>query len=632
MSSIILPNNEKVSVDESKTFLDVIENYNPKKLNGLLAVSIDGKSYDLSHKQVKGKLELLTFNKEAGKEIFWHSSAHVMAQAVKRLYPKVQLTIGPVVKSGPGFFYYDILSEEKKFSEDDFLEIEEEIKKIISEDLIITRKVLKKEEAIEKFTSMGENFKSEIVKDIPQESEISVYSQGEFQDLCRGPHVPSTKVLGNFKLTAVAGAYWKGDPNGPVLQRIYAVSFSTPKELKKYLSFIEEAKKRDHRLLGKELDLFSFHDEGPGFPFYHAKGTALFNALADYIREECDIRGYKEIRTPTILSDELWHRSGHYANFKDNMYFTEVDEKGFAIKPMNCPGSNLIYKTSLHSYRELPIKYSELGTVHRHELSGVLHGLFRVRAFTQDDAHIYCTPEQLQEQIQETIDFTVEVYKKFGFENIEIYVATKPEKALGSEEVWSKATTALTDSLKNMSLDYGIKEGEGAFYGPKIEFNIRDSLNRKWQCGTIQVDFSMPERFELEYIDSDSNKKRPVMVHRAILGSLERFMGILLEHYAGKLPYWLSPTQARILTVKSDLSDYANEVLSELQKNKVRVDIDIRNEKIGYKIREWNSQKINYAIVLGDKEKEEKTISIRARGEKDTKTMSIAEFLNLSFN
>lgn len=625
MHSLTLPNKQTVSVNSGETFYEVLEKNFPQVLKHSLAVECSGKVFDLNLAVgVSGDIKPVTFDSEQGKEIFWHSSAHVLAQAVKRLYPKAQLTFGPVTHHGPGFFYYDIFLEES-ISMDNLPAIEEEMQKIVSEKLSISRHEYERQKAVDEFKGMGENFKAEIVSDIPEDNAITVYKQGEFQDLCRGPHVPNTSFLGHFKLTAISGAYWKGDSNNPMLQRIYGVSFPSEKELKSYLHRIEEAKKRDHRLIGKELDLFSFHDEAAGMPFYHPKGTVLFNLLQSYIRSECNKRGYDELRTPTILSDELWMRSGHYENFKENMYFTTVDERGFAIKPMNCPGSTLVYKTHSRSYRELPLRLAELGMVHRHELSGVLHGLFRVRAFTQDDAHVFCTPDQLAEEIEAIIAFTLDVYKKFGFEKIAIFVATRPEKSMGSDEIWQQATNALTQSLDKLGLEYKFKEGEGAFYGPKIEFNIEDSLERNWQLGTTQVDFSMPERFDLEYVGTDGQKHRPVMIHRAILGSIERFMGILIEHYAGKLPLWLSPVQARIMTVSESNQEYAQGVAEALKAQGVRVDTDFRNEKIGYKIREFNAQKINIALVIGDKEQEQKNTAVRLRGEQSTKSMTVEE-------
>ncbi|MES0488616.1 MAG: threonine--tRNA ligase [Leptospirales bacterium] len=628
MITLTLPNKQDIEIDGVKTYGDVIAEHLPKLAQRLVAVKIGDDTFDLSREiESSGKLTPITFDSEEGKEIFWHSSAHVLAQAIKRLYPSAQLTFGPVTSHGPGFFYYDIFLENETISEENFEAIENEMKKITGEKQTVSRSVYKREDAVKEFRDMGEEFKAKIIEDIPPENEITIYKQGEFQDLCRGPHVPNTSILGNIKLTAISGAYWKGDSSNPMLQRIYGISFTSEKELKSYLHRLEEAKKRDHRKLGKELDLFSFHEEAPGMPFYHPKGTALFNALQEYIRKECSLRGYEELRTPTVLSDELWHRSGHFENFKENMYFTELDNRGFAIKPMNCPGSNLVYKERPRSYRDLPLRLAELGMVHRHELSGVLHGLFRVRAFTQDDAHIYCSPDQLQSEIEQTIKFTIDVYKKFGFDKINIFIATKPEKAMGSEENWKNATEALEQSLEKMDLEFAIKEGEGAFYGPKIEFNVEDSLGRNWQLGTIQVDFSMPERFELEYIGSDGAKHRPVMVHRAILGSIERFMGILLEHYAGKMPFWVSPVQIRIMTVGESFVEYADDVKRQLEEKGFRVDKDYRDEKIGYKIREWNSQKINYGIIVGEKEVNDKTLSVRKRGDKDSPVMSFDEFI-----
>ena len=544
---------------------------------------------------------------------------------MKRHYPDVQLTIGPVIKNGPGFFYYDIKLD-KKITEDDFDKLEDEMHKICSENLQVSRHLYSREQAIDEFNKMGERFKADIIASIPETESLTVYKQGEFQDLCRGPHVPSTSKLGFFKLTAISGAYWRGDSSTPMLQRLYGVSFPTEQALEKYLKNIEEAKKRDHRKLGKELKLFSFEEFAPGMVFYHEKGTILFNILTKYIRKECKKRGYGEIKTPTIMSADLWIRSGHYENFKENMYFTEIENKEFAIKPMNCPGANLIYKNKLHSYRDLPLRMAELGTVHRNELSGVLHGLFRVRAFTQDDAHVYCTPDQLQAEVSEAIKFTKEVYQKFGFSDIEVFIATRPDKALGSDDIWEKATKALTLALNDEKILYTIKEGEGAFYGPKIEFNIRDCLGRDWQCGTIQLDFFLPERFQLEYIGHDGLRHRPIMIHRAILGSLERFIGILIEHHAGKFPLWLSPVQISILTVSEMQSEYAKQVEQFFQKKKLRTELDIRNEKISYKIREWNQKKINYAVVLGKNEETAKTLSIRERGSKETVSINIEDF------
>ena len=618
-----------IEVSQGTTYKGLLEEYAPPALKNALGVRVNDSFIDLSRKiEHSGEIQILTFEDEAGKDIFWHSSAHVLAQAVKRRYPKAQLTVGPVIKKGPGFFYYDIQLDEK-ITEDDFEKLEKEMHKICEESHPVSRHVYQRQEAIDKFNHIGEHFKARIIASIPGSEEITVYRQGEFQDLCRGPHVPSTNVLGYFKLTAVSGAYWKGDPTRPMLQRLYGVSFPTEKELRKYLRNIEEAKKRDHRKLGKELKLFSFEEFAPGMVFYHANGTILFNILSEYIREECRQRGYEEVRTPSMMSGELWVRSGHYEHFKENMYFTEVEGKEFAVKPMNCPGANLIYKSKMLSYRDLPLRMAELGLVHRHELSGVLHGLFRVRAFTQDDAHIYCTPEQLRDEVRSAIQFTIDVYKKFGFSEVETFIATRPEKALGSEDIWHKATEDLALALQKEKLDFKVKEGEGAFYGPKIEFNIRDCLGRNWQCGTIQLDFFLPERFALEYTGSDGAKHRPVMLHRAILGSLERFLGILIEHYAGKFPLWLAPVQVGILTVNEAQNEYACRIDERLKAEGIRTKPDLRNEKIGYKVRQWNQQKVNYAIILGKNEEEKQNLSIRERGSKETHSTTIEEFLRL---
>lgn len=629
MSVLKLPDGKELNVKEDQSYSEVIAEHLPFLTKKALAVKVNGNELDLSATVGEGgNFEVLTFDTEAGKEVFWHSSAHVLAQAIKRVFPKAQLTVGPVVKNGPGFFYYDILFDEK-ISEEDFPRIEEEIHKVVAEKLPVTREVYDRDVAIAEFKGMGEDFKAEIIGEIPQGEHISVYKQGEFQDLCRGPHVPSTGSLGYFKLTAISGAYWKGDPNNPQLQRIYGISFPDKKMLKEHQELLEEAKRRDHRKIGKELDLFSFHDEGPGFPFYHNKGTTLFNNLTNYIRYECAVRGYEEIRTPIMLSDELWTRSGHMDYFKENMYFSEVDERGFAVKPMNCPGSNLVYKTKLRSYRDLPLRQAELGLVHRHELSGVLHGLFRVRSFTQDDAHVYCTPEQVKEEIGNAIQFTLDVYRKFGFTEVKIFLSTRPGKAIGSDAIWEKATQDLIDTMKDKGLEYGIKEGEGAFYGPKIEFNVQDSLKRNWQLGTIQVDFFLPERFELEYIGEDGKKHRPVMLHRAILGSLERFLGIIIEHFEGRFPLWLAPVQVRLMTVTPAQADYARDLQKKLLRAGLRAELDESNEKIGYKIREWTSQKINYAAVIGAKEAEENLVTVRKFGEQDSKPMSIDNFIEM---
>lgn len=627
---IQLPDGSSKPWSTDQSFQEFILEFLPFLKSKALGVELDGTTLvDLSYKpQTNCKVKFLTFQDKDGKEIFHHSTAHLLGQAVQRLWKDAKLTVGPVIETGPGFFYYDIDFAEEVITTDHLPKIEAEMAKIVKEGLDVHRSVLTRKDAIAKFEKEGEIYKAELIAGFTDDT-VSLYGQGEWYDLCRGPHVPNTSLLKAFKLTAISGAYWKANKDNKMLTRIYGVSFPSKKELDDYIFQIEEAKKRDHRKLGKEMDLFSFQDEAPGFPFWHPKGTILWNTLAEYIRSECFQRGYQEIKTPAILNSTLWKRSGHWDNFHENMYFTQIDEEDFAVKPMNCPGCSLVFKHHMHSYRELPIRYMELGTVHRHELSGVLHGLFRVRAFTQDDAHIFCSQETLQAEVKAIIDFTFDVYRKFGFTEFLTFVATRPEKSQGSDEDWELATNSLKTSLQDNGLEFGIKEGEGAFYGPKIEFNIKDSLGRLWQCGTIQVDFSMPNRFELEYTANDGKKHRPVMLHRAIYGSLERFIGILIEHFEGKFPLWLSPVQMRILTVAEPHSDYASDLASELTSQGYRIETDLRNEKIGAKIREAILRKVNYLVIIGDKEVAGNTVSIRKRGEETTESMDKNTFFQL---
>jgi threonyl-tRNA synthetase len=608
---------------------DIVQSISTSLFKSALAVKVDDIERDLSYILSSDcKLEVLTLDSKEGREIFSHSSAHLLGQAVQRLYPKALLTVGPVIENGPGFFYYDIDFGEDTITQEDLPRIEKEMERIVKENLSVRREELKVADAIQKFNEMGEKYKSELIAGFKSES-VSLYYQGEWFDLCRGPHIPRTGLVRAFKLTAISGAYWKADAKNKMLQRIYGVSFASKKELDDYIYRMEEAKKRDHRKLGKEMDLFSFQEDAPGFPFWHPKGTLLWNSLADYIRTECAQRGYQEIKTPMILNSDLWKRSGHWDNFHENMYFTEIDEETFAVKPMNCPGCSLIYKYHLHSYRDLPLRFSELGTVHRHELSGVLHGLFRVRAFTQDDAHIYTPLEYLQSEVADLIEFTFSVYKRFGFSEFKTFIATKPEKSVGRIEDWEFSTKALEESLLQKNIPYTIKEGEGAFYGPKIEFNIKDSIGRLWQCGTIQLDFSMPERFELEYTGSDGKKHRPVMIHRAIYGSLERFIGILIENFEGKFPFWISPSQIRVLSVSEAQNESSKELFEWLRSFGYRVELDLRNEKIGYKIRDSILKKANFLLIHGDKEIVGNLISYRKRGDENTFTLSREDFLEL---
>jgi len=554
-------------------------------------------------------------------EILRHSASHILAEAVLKLYPGTKLGIGPAIEDG---FYYDF-DLPQAITDKDLPKIEKTMKRIaqqnhpfekIESDLEKAKKLLKESE---------QNYKIELVSEL--EGPITFYKSGDFIDLCKGPHIEKTNQLKAFKLLSVAGAYWRGNENNKMLTRIYGTAFETKEELEEYLHLIEEAKKRDHRKLGKELDLFSFHEEAPANPFFHNKGTILYNQLVDFARVENIKRGYEEVMTPLILSEELWHKSGHYENYKENMYFTKVDNRNFAIKPMNCPGGLLIYKTRKYSYKDLPLKMGEFGRVHRHEKSGVTHGLFRVRTFTQDDAHVFCTEDQIEKEIIDIIEYVFFTYKAFGFSDFHIELSTRPEKAIGSDEMWEKAESSLKNALKNADIKYTLNEGDGAFYGPKIDFHIKDSLKRSWQCGTIQLDFSMPERFELTYTGSDGQAHQPVMIHRAIFGSIERFMGILIEHYAGKFPLWLAPVQLKIVPVSEHQFNYSNEVKEFFSSRGFRVEVDQSNEKLGYKIRQATLQKVPYMIVVGDKEVESKTISVRSRDDGDLGAKSMEEFL-----
>ncbi len=554
-------------------------------------------------------------------EVMRHTAAHIMAQAVLRLWPETKIAIGPVIKNG---FYYDF-DLEHRFTPEDLVAIEAEMQKIIAEDLPIVRQELSNAEAVELFATQNQDYKLELLEGLDED--VRIYRQGNFMDLCRGPHLESTSKVKHFKLQNIAGAYWRGDSKRPMLQRIYGLAFLNGKDLRNHLRMLEEAAKRDHRLLGRQLDLFSIQDEGPGFPFFHPKGMVLRNCLEDYWREEHRKHGYVEIKTPIMLHEDLWHRSGHWDNYKDNMYFSKIDEQNFAIKPMNCPGSMLVYKRKLHSYRDLPIRMAEMGLVHRHELSGTLHGLMRVRAFTQDDAHIFMLPSQIQEEIEGVIDFVDEVYRVFGFK-YHVELSTKPENAIGEDAMWDVAIDALRQSLEAKKLDYVVNEGDGAFYGPKIDFHLEDSIGRTWQCATIQLDFAMPERFDLTYIDENNERKRPVMIHRVLYGALERFMAILVEHTAGAFPTWLAPVQVQVIPVGDDYLEYANQVEETLFKAGIRVEVDRRGEKLGKKIREAQLQQIPYMLVVGEKEQEAGQVSVRHRRGGDLGSLTVEDFLN----
>lgn len=590
-----------------------------------VAADFNGMAVDLSTPLTEsGRLEFISAKTPRGLEILRHSAAHVMAQAVKELFPDAKVTIGPAIEDG---FYYDF-DTSRPFTPEDLERIETRMQEIVKSRLAFRRMVLPRDEAIRFFQEKGENYKVELIQGIDS-PDVSLYTQGEFTDLCRGPHVPDSGLIKAFKLMKVAGAYWRGDERNPMLQRIYGTAFPSKEELKNHLHLIEEAKKRDHRKIGRELDLFSVVDDaGPGLVIWHPKGAMLRYLIEEFERREHLKRGYQMVMGPTILKRELWEKSGHFDNYRDNMYFTKVDEIDYGIKPMNCLAHMLIYKSKIRSYRDLPLRFFELGTVHRHEKSGVLHGLLRVRQFTQDDAHILCTPQQLNSEILGIINFVREVMGMFGFEYT-MELSTRPEKSIGTDEDWERATFALENALKELNASYEVNEGDGAFYGPKIDIKLKDALSRSWQCATIQCDFTLPDRFDLTYVDSDGERKRPVMIHRVVLGAIERFVGVLIEHYAGAFPLWLSPVQAVIMTITDHQHAYAGEVAEMLRNEGVRVEEDLRNEKIGFKIREARNQKIPYMIVIGDKEMENRTIAVRKRGEESTKAFSPQEFLSL---
>lgn len=566
--------------------------------------------------------EYKIFEEDPESKAFRHTSSHVLAQAVKRLFPEAKLGIGPAIDYG---FYYDF-DLEHKFTEEDLAAIEKEMKKITKANILLERFELPREEAIKFMEEKGESYKVELIKDLPEDEVISFYKQGEFVDLCAGPHEGSTGAIKAFKLTSVAGAYWRGNEKNKMLQRIYGTSFPKQQMLEEYLRMLEEAKKRDHRRIGKEMDLFAIMEEGPGFPFFFPKGMVIRNELEAFWRKSHVERGYEEIKTPLILNEELWHTSGHWDHYKNNMYFTKIDENNYAIKPMNCPGAMLAYKRKMYSYRDFPMRICELGQVHRDELSGALHGLMRVRTFTQDDAHIFMLPEQMKDEIVGVIDFIDHVYKLFGFK-YHVELSTRPESFMGTEEEWDKATDALREALEDKGMDYIINEGDGAFYGPKIDFHLEDSIGRTWQCGTIQLDFQMPQRFDLTYVGSDGEKHRPVMIHRVIFGSIERFIGILTEHFAGKFPLWLAPVQAKLLTVTQRFNDYAYEVAKRLTDASLRVEVDDRNEKIGYKIREARIQRDTYMLIIGEREQKAGTVSVRSIKEGELGEMSVEDLI-----
>lgn len=601
------------------TVLEVATDISPGLAKNTLAGELNGKVVDIRQPIIEDStLNLLKFEDEGGKHAFWHTGSHLLAQAVKRLYPQAKLAIGPAIDNG---FYYDI-DVDIIITPEIMEKIEKEMGKIVKEGLTISRYELSRNDALAKVNEEGEIYKAELIENLPEDAIISFYSQGEFSDLCAGPHLLNLSPIKAIKLLSLAGAYWRGDEKNKMLQRIYGITFPKKSELETYLTRLEEAKKRDHRKLGKELDLFSLQEEGPGFPFFHPKGMIIRNELENFWREEHQKRGYQEIKTPIILNADLWKRSGHWDHYKENMYFTEIDDGDYAIKPMNCPGGMLVYKRKGHSYRDLPLKMGELGLVHRHELHGALHGLMRVRNFTQDDAHIFMTPEQIEDEVIKVINLADDIYKIFGF-NYRVELSTKPEKAIGSDDVWEIATNALRNALEKKEINYRLNPGDGAFYGPKIDFHLEDSLGRTWQCGTIQLDFQMPERFDLNYIGSDGEKHRPVIIHRTILGSIERFFGILIEHFAGKFPVWLAPVQVMIIPVADAHHDFAKIIAEELKGIGVRASVDIRDEKLGYRIREAQMQKVPYMLVVGDKEAEGGDLALRIRDTGDAGLISL---------
>ncbi len=617
---IVLPDGSDLSVAEGATAADVAEAIGPRLAKAAIAAKIGDRVVDLATPVDEGdQVAILTPSSEEGLDVIRHSAAHVLADAATRLFPGTKVAIGPAIKDG---FYYDFEFPEP-VGEDDLPRLTEEIQRLLGASLPFDRREVSKEEALALFKD--EPYKLELIRDLPTDAVISVYRQGEFLDLCRGPHVPDTGRIGEVGLLSVAGAYWRGDSDNTMLTRIYGTAFPTKKELEEYLRRMEMARQRDHRRLGRELGLFSFQDEGPGFPFFHPKGMRVVNALLEYWRKEHLAAGYEEIRTPMILERTLWEHSGHWENYKDNMYFTVIDGVDFAVKPMNCPGGMLVYKSEQHSYRDFPLRMAELGQVHRHEMSGVLHGLFRVRCFTQDDAHIFCLPGQVEDEILGVIDLIRRMYRTFGFDKVHVELSTRPEKSIGSAEMWETAEIALAAALERAGLEYVLNPGDGAFYGPKIDFHIEDVMGRTWQCATCQLDFIMPERLDLEYVGEDNQRHRPVMLHRVVLGSIERFLGILIEHYGGALPAWLGAVQVVVVPVADRHAEYAQAVKSALESAGLRVDVDLRAESVSKKIRDGEVGKVPFMLVVGDREVEQRSVTLRTRGSKETRSYALAE-------
>ena len=625
MPEIRLPDGSKRQFEGDVTVAEVAQNIGAGLARAALAGRVNDQLVDLSFViRQDSDLAIITDKNPEGLEVIRHSTAHLLAYAVKELFPDAQVTIGPVIEHG---FYYDF-SYTRPFTPEDLESIEKKMTEIANRDLPITRKVLLRNDAVKYFKSIKENYKAEIIESIPADQEVSLYTEGEFTDLCRGPHVPSTGKLKVFKLMKVAGAYWRGDSKNEMLQRIYGTAWTNKEDLQNYLFMLEEAEKRDHRKLGKQLDLFHMQDEAPGMVFWHPKGWSIWQEVEHYMRKMFLDYGYQEVKTPTVMDKTLWEKSGHWQNYRDNMFTTSSENRDYAVKPMNCPGHIQIFNNALHSYRDLPLRLAEFGSCHRNEPSGSLHGLMRVRGFTQDDAHIFCTEEQIKDEVAKFIVMLFKAYQDFGFKDVLVKLSTRPEKRVGADETWDKAESALKAALVENKLEFDLQPGEGAFYGPKIEFTLKDSLSRLWQCGTIQLDFNLPERLGAEYVAEDNSRKHPVMLHRAIVGSMERFIGILIEHYSGAMPLWLAPTQAVILNIADAHASYASKVMDELKKNHIRCDSDLRNEKITYKIREHSLQKIPYLLIVGEKEMEAGQVAVRTRKGEDLGSMSIKSLID----
>ena len=621
---IILPDGSAKEYAAGTTLGEAVKQLSNSLAKKVLAANVNGELTDLREELVDGsEVAFLTFEEDGGKHTLRHTASHILAQAVKRLWPEAKLAIGPAIDKG---FYYDI-DMEHTLTPEDLGKIEKEMSRIVKENLPITKSVMSRQEAIEFFKSKNEDYKVELIQDLPEDAVISCYSQGDFIDLCAGPHVASTGKVKAFKLQSIAGAYWRGDEKNKMLQRIYGTAFEKKEELDAYLHMLEEAAKRDHRKLGKELGLFVIKEEGPGFPFFLPKGMALRNELENFWREVHHEFDYEEIRTPIILNKQLWETSGHWFHYRENMYTTIIDEEEYAIKPMNCPGGILVYQNEMHSYRDFPLRYAELGLVHRHELSGALHGLFRVRAFTQDDAHVFMLPSQMQSELMKVIELFDRIYSQFGLK-YHVELSTKPDNAMGDDAIWEAATEALRNAIEAKGIPYVINPGDGAFYGPKLDYHIEDSLGRTWQCGTIQLDMNLPERFQIEYVGEDGQKHRPIMIHRACFGSMERFIGILTEHYAGAFPTWMAPVQVKILPISEKHVEYAKELAKQMHRDYVRVEVDDRSEKIGYKIRQAQMAKVPYMLVVGDKEVEEGTVNVRKHGGDELGSVPFEEFFN----